>query len=102
MTGPIITTDLDLPRGPDANLPLAWIEDRQVSLDARGLLHAALSHAGPDVDLADLGWHPTDPPVAGLVAELVEAGYLIPAGDNRYRLIHPDRLGPLTQMGDPA
>lgn len=29
---------------------------------------------------------------AVLLAELVRAGYLIPAGGDRYELVHPDRL----------
>jgi hypothetical protein len=36
---------------------------------------------------------------AVLLAELVRAGYLLPAGADRFELVHPERLPPLPSAG---
>jgi hypothetical protein len=95
MTDFTITTALQVPReAAPFGIPIAWAHDGTVSFYARGLLAHILSHAESGVEVtADMvGPFPSD---ADLLAELVRAGYLVPGGEGRYELVHPDRLPPL-------
>ena len=95
---PDIMCDVDLPRdSKNTWLPTSWTNDREVSLSATGVAcHVATYPAGTVVPGAELSrsWAEGDSPAA-VVAELVGAGYLLPDGPNRFRLVHPARLGPL-------
>jgi hypothetical protein len=89
--------DLDIPRDErNTYIPTAWIEDDEVDFEARGFLLMLLSYAEPGV-VVDEGTvkprHPNDPPMAFVVEELVRGGYLIAETGDRYRLVHPTRLG---------
>jgi hypothetical protein len=98
MTAFTITTALDLPRtAGSTGVPSAWIDDTALTFEALGCLAEIASHTRPGVPCRSnqLRQHPSDPPLAVLVADLVDAGYLVPAGDDRYELVHPDRLPPL-------
>lgn len=102
---PDIVCDVELPRtDTDTGIPMQWIQDRAVSLTAKGLIfHAATYPVGTVVSGAELsrGWE-VGQSVSKLVAELVDAGYLLPEdadGTVRYRLVHPEeRLGTLPRM----
>ena len=95
---PDIMCDVDLPRdSKNTWLPTSWTNDREVSLSATGVAcHVATYPAGTVVPGAELSraWAEGDSPAAA-VAELVKAGYLLPDGPNRFRLVHPARLGPM-------
>ena len=64
-------------------VPTCWALDEAISFEASGVLVRALDSSAPQVM------------PARAVAELVEAGYLLPDGPNRFRLVHPARLGPM-------
>lgn len=100
MAGPFITTALRFPRGNGSTgIPQTWINDNAITFDALGfLLAVSYAEPGKEVDVGGERRHPLDPPVADLIAELVDAGYLDPAGDSRYELVHPDRLPPLPDV----
>jgi hypothetical protein len=94
--------DLEVPRTEDrTGIPLAWIDDRAISLEAHGFLVCLLSYAAPgvlvsDADLAK-SWNPQDPPIAEFVDQLLAADYLqrVAGDEKHYRLVNPDRLPPL-------
>lgn len=95
MTGITITCDLTYPRNATvARVPACWASDSHISFAALGLLARVFNHARPGVRLSWLadGIHPPPP---DLLAELVDGGYLIPSGGDRFELVHPDRLPPL-------
>lgn len=90
--------NLQIPRtGEGFGIPTAWIEDRAVGLSAGGFLWTLLCVAPPGkvVTEADLPGsdHPDNPPIGAVIAELEQAGYLMPTDDGRYELVHPTRLG---------
>ena len=95
---PDIMCDVELPRdSKNTWLPTSWTNDPEVSLAATGVAcHVATYPAGTVVPGAELSraWAEGDSPAA-VVAELVGAGYLLPDGPNRFRLVHPARLGPM-------
>jgi len=95
---PAIVCDVELPRdAKNTYAPTVWIEDNEIDFDSKGIiLRVATYPTGTVVSGAELsqGWAEGDSPAA-VVAELVEAGYLLPDGPNRFRLVHPARLGPL-------
>jgi hypothetical protein len=99
MTTFTITTALQVPRTDDStDVPMTWTEDHGTDLAARGFLYEILTCAVPGVEVTEATVsrrHPSDPPVADMLAGLVRAGYLIPAGGDRFVLVHPDRLPPL-------
>jgi hypothetical protein len=100
MTDFTITTKLELPRPASAAVvPTSWAQDRAISFAALGFLGEVFSYTQPDSPCRSdqLSRHPSNPPMADLLADLVEGGYLIPAGEGRYELVHPDRLPPLPQ-----
>jgi hypothetical protein len=85
----------------DTAVPHAWIDDvpKSAGVEALGLLLTLLSFTRPGVVTAlsevELTRHPDDAPVPDLVGRLVEAGYLHVEGNDRYALVHPERLGPI-------
>ena len=95
---PDIVCDVDLPRDArSTGIPRSWVRDPKVSLSATGVAcHVATYPAGTVVPGAELSraWAEGDSPAA-VVAELVGAGYLLPDGPSRFRLVHPARLGPM-------
>ncbi len=103
MTAFTITTQIRVPRGADSTgIPTDWINDHGTDWAARGFLYAVLTYAVPGVGVTDAmvgPRHPSDPPIAVRLAELVRAGYLIPSGGGRFRLVHPDGLPPLPVVG---
>lgn len=97
-----ISTDLVVPRDDTSTgVPYSWITDDAVSLEARGFLFEVLTWAQPGrpCRASNLNRHPLDPPTENMLGHLVSAGYLIPDGDDNYRLVHPDRLPPLPVTG---
>lgn len=98
-TFPDIVCDVDVPRdGGHFGVPTAWIDDDAVSFSAKGILVYVVGHPRGAVVTDSRGLGPDEPSVGEVVAELVEAGYLLPEtvdGVERLRLVHPARLGPL-------
>jgi hypothetical protein len=99
---PDILCDVDVPRGAGTTgIPRVWIEDREVSFSGKGMAFHVLSYPQgtvvPGSELARTARGEDEPSPAEIVAELVDAGYLIPeqGGPAAYRLVHPARLGPL-------
>lgn len=96
-----ISTELRVPRTAEGTgFPIAWAQDRAISHDACGLLVHVLSFAEPGVAVkpAELPTRPADAEqLPDLIAELVGAGYLVPAGKGRYELVHPARLSTLPE-----
>lgn len=100
MTAFTITTDLEVPRTADeTGIPADWALDSETGASARGFLFEVLTYAAPGVEVTQdtLGpGHPDDDGRVGeYLAELVDRGYLTPAGGDRYTLVHPDRFEPL-------
>jgi hypothetical protein len=95
-------TDLQFPHTEaDTAVPDVWITDvpHTAGAEAFGLLITILSFVRPGqvtpLTEVELTRHPDDAPVPALIDRLVEAGYLRVEGDERYAVVHPDRLGPV-------
>lgn len=102
---PDVVCDVQVPRDDDNTyVPQSWLADLSPNFAAIGLAVFLLSHdLGQVVPGAELveRQHADDPPLDEMIGELVEAGYLLPEADGgvqRYRLVHPDRLGPLSTV----
>jgi hypothetical protein len=95
-------TDLQFPHTEgDTAVPHEWIDDapKSAGVEAFGFLVAVLSFVRPGqvtpVSEVERTRHPDDAPIPALIDRLVEAGYLHDEGNDRYALVHPDRLGPV-------
>ena len=95
-------TELQFPHtGGDTAVPHAWIDDapKSAGVEALGLLVTLLSRVRPGVAArfseAELTRGPADAPVPDLIDRLIEAGYIHAEGNDRYAVVHPERLGPL-------
>lgn len=104
-TIPDIVCDVEVPRdGENTHVPQIWLKDLFPSFPTVGLVVFLLSHdLGEVIPGSELEkrQHPSDPPVADMLRELKTGGYLKPetvAGVERYRLVHPARLGPLPSL----
>ncbi len=90
--------NLRVPRHDDATgVPAAWMHDLGLSAAARGFVAMLLIQTPPGrpTDLGLFEQHPDDPPISEVMAELLDAGYLIPTGPSEWELVHPGRLAPL-------
>lgn len=100
---PDIVQDVDVPHdGENVHIPPAWIDDLPPNFDAFGFAVFLLSHKRGEVvtgqRIADRWKADMEQPLPATIRDMVDAGYLVPEtadGVQRYRLVHPARLGPL-------
>lgn len=96
---PDIVCDVDVPSTDDTvSVPTSWIDDDAISLSAKGVIFRVVSYPVGAVVEPDRKLGADEPTAVEVVEELRLAGYLRSEtvdGVERFRLVHPDRLGPL-------